>query len=151
MTAKQIEKRIEQAFSVVNELQNRALSLSRKRLAQALQGEIAARRLATTIFDDGLSFLGKGVVYGRKVKETFSASTNKKTSRLQRLLESDFSDAERSELTKESMLFQGNGSAQSGKRKKSAKNLAPKSHSMKKMAARTKKSRVHPGPVARSH
>lgn len=147
MTTKELEKRIEKFFSVANNFQNRALSMSKKRFHQALEGEIAARKLATNLFDKGLTLLGKGIMLGRKAKETFSASTNKKSSRLQKLVQPESA----SENKSASAAMDSKPLHAEMKRKKSIKNLNRKSNMMKKVNPRTKNPRTHTGPVARSH
>ena len=146
MTTKELEKRIEKFFSVASDFQNRALTVSKKRFHQALEGEIAARKLVTNLFDDGLTLLGKGIVLGRKAKESFSASTNKKSSRLQKLVQPETSAYKSASGPLDAKPFHAEV-----KRKKSIKNLNRKSNMMKKVNPRTKNPRTHTGPVARSH
>ena len=148
MTTKQLENRIEKFFSVANELQNRALTMGKQGFHQALQREIAARKLATNIFAEGLSLLGKGLVLGRKAKESFSASTNKKSSRLQNMVAPTLGSNEKSTSVEvDSKPFHG----VEVKHKKAVKNLDRKSSATKRMNPRNKKARIHTGPVARSH
>lgn len=146
MTTKELEKRIEKFFSVVNDFQSRALTVSKKRFHQALEGEIAARKLATNLFDEGLTLLGRGIVLGRKAKESFSASTNKKSSRLQKLVQPATAVIKSASGPLDSKPFHAEV-----KHKKSIKNLNQKSNVMKKMNPRTKNARTHTGPIARSH
>lgn len=147
MTSKELVKRVEKIFSVANSFQIQALSVSKKRFHQALKGEIAARNLANKLFDQGLAALGKGIVLGRKAKESFSASTNRKSSRLQR-----FVDSETALTSKPAAgVTESKPSHAEVKRKKSVKSFNRKTNSLKKVSPRARNPRTDTGAVARSH
>ncbi len=147
MTSKELEKRVEKFFLVATDFRIRALSISKQRFHQVLESEIAARKLINRIFDQGLTILGKGIVQGRKAKESFNASTNKKSSRLQRLVEPEtaFTSKSAAGVTASNPLHT------EMKRKKSVKSLNRKTNILKKVSPRTRNPRAHTAAVARSH